>query len=92
MVSITSLMSILGRVLMRPWLIPSVLRAGWRFRARGWWRRVPFLPLPPMEYLEWRLHTAYGDEGRDSTPGEVERYVRWTNRMQRGRRSRRGAQ
>ena len=63
-----------------------MLRAAWRFRARGWWRRRPFLPLPPPEYLEWRLHTAYGDDGEPS-PDELERYVAWANRMHRTRTS-----
>src|SRR5688572_10497573 len=25
-----------------------------------WYRRFPFLPLPPNDYLRWRLRTAYG--------------------------------
>ncbi len=56
------------------------LRAGWRFRARGWLRRPPFLPLPPREYIEWRLHTAYGATGAPQ-PREVERYLHWVDRM-----------
>lgn len=60
-------------------------RAAWRFRARGWWHRPPFLPVPPREYLEWRLHTAYGDGGRSPTVDELEGYLRWANRMVRGR-------
>ncbi len=61
----------------------GALRAGWGFRARGWARRAPFLPLPPREYLEWRLYTAYGAEGAP-TPGEVERYLGWVDRMRKG--------
>ena len=70
---------------MRPRLLAALLRAAWRFRARAWWRRPPFLPLPPREYVDWRMHTAYGDEGRLPTPGELERYARWANRMHRQR-------
>ena len=33
-----------------------------RIVARDWYRRPPFLPLPPSNYLRWRLHTAYGSE------------------------------
>ena len=25
-----------------------------------WYRRFPFLPLPPRKYLAWRFQTAYG--------------------------------
>lgn len=43
-------------ILIRPWLWPSVLR----FVPPGWWTYAPYLPLPPTEYLEFRLDTAYG--------------------------------
>ena len=26
----------------------------------GWYRRFPFLPVPPRKYLKWRFQTAYG--------------------------------
>lgn len=75
----------LGRALGRPRLLTALLGAAWRFRARNWWRRPPFLPLPPREYLEWRWRTAYGDESREATVEELEAYVRWANRMHRTR-------
>jgi hypothetical protein len=77
----------LGPAAMSPLLLVRLARAGWRFRARGWYRRPPFLPLPPMEYLEWRLHTAYGDTGSAPTREELKRYLRWANQtanVQRG--------
>lgn len=86
----TSLLGILGTAIRRPTLLVSMTRAAWRFRARGWWRRVPFLPVPPREYLEWRLHTAYGDGGRDPSAEEIHRFLRWANRMYRTRRIREG--
>lgn len=80
--------SILGRVaglaLRRPALVPTLLAAAWRFRARDWYRRPPFLPLPTARYLEWRLHTAYGEQGEPSDR-ELERYLRWTAGMRRRR-------
>lgn len=76
----------LVRAIARPRLLGSMLRAAWRFRARRWWRRPPFLPLPPRPYLEWRIHTAYGDEGREPTPAEMSRYLRWANRLYGGHR------
>jgi hypothetical protein len=85
-----SLTGIVGRAAARPRLFASMMRMGWRFRARRWWRRPPFLPLPPSEYLEWRLHTAYGDTGREPSVEEMERYVRWANHLHRGRRGREG--
>lgn len=81
----TSLLAIVARALRRPGLLISMLSAAWRFRARGWWHRAPFLPVPPREYLEWRMHTAYGEGGREPSVEELERYVRWANRMHRSR-------
>ena len=66
-----------GLALRRPRLVAPLLGAAWRFRARGWYRRAPFLPLPPPSYLAWRLHTAFGDEARAPAPAELERYLRW---------------
>lgn len=77
---------IAGRALTRPRLLVSLIRAAWRFRARGWWRRPPFLPLPPREYLVWRMHTAYGPVERAPTVDELSRYIRWANRLYRARR------
>lgn len=80
-------LGIVGRALGRPRLLGSLLRAAWRFRARRWWRRPPFLPLPPREYVAWRMHTAYGDDGREPTVEELGRYIRWANRVYRSRRA-----
>jgi hypothetical protein len=71
-----------ARYALHPLRAARAVRAGWRFRARGWSHRPPFLPLPPLEYIEWRLHTAYG-RGALPEPPEVERYLRWVDRMRR---------
>ena len=72
---------IAGMALRRPRMIPYLLRAAWAFRARDWYRRVPFLPIPPRSYMRWRLETAYGDPNATPTIDEMERYLRWTARM-----------
>ena len=35
-------------------------KALWRLRAKQWWRRAPFLPLPDLKYWRFRLSTATG--------------------------------
>src|SRR2546423_13984373 len=50
------------KALVRPRLAIDLLRLAWSFRARDWYRRPPFLPLPPREYMHWRMFTAYVDE------------------------------
>jgi hypothetical protein len=55
----------------------ALLRVAWRFRARGWYRRFPFLPLPAREYLKWRMYTAYGDADVVPPADDIVRYSRW---------------
>jgi hypothetical protein len=68
------------RAIRSPSLASALVRVGWRFRRRGWWRRFPFLPLPATEYVRWRMHTAYGDYDAKPSPDDVERYARWAAR------------
>jgi len=58
----------------------ALLRVGWRFRSRGWYKRFPFLPLPDGAYLRWRMYTAYGDEHVVPPADDVVRYARWAVR------------
>jgi hypothetical protein len=63
--------------LVNPPLAVDLLRVAWRFRARGWWQRPPFLPMPSREYVRWRMHTAYGDHDAVPPVEDVIRYARW---------------
>jgi hypothetical protein len=71
------LLGLAGMAVRRPRTGWALLRAGWRFRARGWYRRPPFLPLPPEEYIRWRMYTAYGNEAAVPSPRDVIRFARW---------------
>lgn len=73
---------IAGLAVRRPSLWPALLAAAWRFRARDWYRRPPFLPLPDRDYLAWRLHTAYGKDGGPDADA-LERYLEWVASMRR---------
>ena len=73
-------LALAARAAVRPTLAVDLLRVAWRFRARAWWRRPPFLPLPPDEYVRWRMHTAYGDEEAVPPVEDVIRYARWVGR------------
>ena len=68
------------RALRHPATGVALLRVAWRFRRRGWWRRAPFLPLPSVTYVRWRMHTAYGDDHAVPPAADVERYARWAVR------------
>lgn len=76
-----SYLRILGAVLRRPGLVVDLVSTAWVFRARGWYRRFPFLPLPPRDYLRWRMETAYGDPDATPPPDDLARYLRWARRM-----------
>jgi hypothetical protein len=65
------------RALVKPRLALDLARLAWSFRARQWYRRPPFLPLPPRDYLRWRMFTAYGDEDAVPPPADVVRFARW---------------
>jgi hypothetical protein len=43
----------------------------------GWWRRRPFLPLPPAGYVGFRLITQYGDDRHAPDPADVLDYLSW---------------
>jgi len=75
-------LELLLRALRRPALAVDLMRVAWRFRARGWYRRFPFLPLPARDYVRWRMHTAYGDHAAVPTAAEIERYARWVGSRQ----------
>lgn len=66
-----------ARALVRPRLAVDLLRLAWSFRARGWYRRAPFLPLPPRDYIRWRMFTAYGNEDAVPPVDDVVRFARW---------------
>ncbi len=70
-------LALLVRALMSPRAALDLLALAWAMRARGWYRRPPFLPVPPREYVRWRMYTAYGDELAVPPPEDVLRFARW---------------
>lgn len=41
-------------------IVWALLRFYCRVTPSDWYRHAPFLPVPPSDYLRWRLQTAYG--------------------------------
>jgi hypothetical protein len=66
-----------AHALRSPRLGLDLLRTGWAFRRREWWRTAPFLPLPDTTYLGWRMYTAYGDPAAIPPVEDVVRFARW---------------
>lgn len=74
------MLSLVGRSFVNPATGAALARVAWRFRRRGWYARFPFLPLPPREYLRWRMYTAYGRDEAVPPADDVVRYARWATR------------
>jgi hypothetical protein len=72
--------TLLLRALRDPRTASALVRVAWRFRARAWYRRFPFLPMPAKEYVRWRMYTAYGDAEFVPPADDVVRYARWAIR------------
>jgi hypothetical protein len=64
-----------------PSKLPVVLRAGWRLRARRWWRHAPFLPLPDKAYWDFRLVTVTGSLSGTLSIEEILDAARWSVRQ-----------
>ena len=60
----------------------ELVRISWAFRHRAWYRRFPFIPLPPKNYIEWRIETAYGENGfKNIRWNDIVAYARWHRMM-----------
>lgn len=73
-------LALAGQSVRHPTLGVDLVRVGWRFRRRRWYRRFPFLPLPDREYVRWRMETAYGAPDTIPPAEDVTRYARWAVR------------
>ncbi|GAC1650034.1 MAG: hypothetical protein NVS4B3_08180 [Gemmatimonadaceae bacterium] len=73
-------LALMGRAIRDPSVGLDLLRVGWRFRRRRWYRQFPFLPVPSRIYLRWRIYTAYGSYDAVPPAADVVRYARWAVR------------
>lgn len=69
------------RAVVNPRLALDLLRLAWAFRANRWYRRPPYLPVPPKEYVRWRMYTAYGDEEAIPPAEDIIRFATWRRRV-----------
>lgn len=74
-------LALAGRACLSPRVALDLVSLAWAFRRRDWWRQSPWLPLPDRPYLEWRLHTAYGEERQVPPVEDVLRFARWRRRL-----------
>ena len=76
--------NVIRAALGQPGMIPDLLSAAWAFRRRGWYKRLPFLPVPSASYMRWRMETAYGDPDAVPSAEELRRFLRWARRTRQG--------
>jgi hypothetical protein len=65
----------------RPLLWATALRQWRAFAAPGWWRRWPPAPVPPQEYIAFRLQTMYASPGAKLSGQELVGYLEWCRWM-----------
>ena len=54
------LLRVLGALVQRPHLAGTAARQLVTMAPSKWWRRAPYLPVPPSDYLHFRQVTATG--------------------------------
>jgi hypothetical protein len=69
------------RAILNPRLAMDLLGVAWGFRARRWYATPPFLPLPPRDYVRWRMYTAYGEETAVPPAEDVIRFATWRRKL-----------
>lgn len=73
------------RALLRePGLWLTALRQARRMVPPGWWRRLPFLPVPSPAYVRFRMQTQYGGAATNRLEADdLITYLRWCRQWQR---------
>jgi hypothetical protein len=69
--------ALFARAAVNPRVALDLIALAWSMRRRRWYREAPFLPLPPPEYVRWRMLTAYGDADAVPPVDDVIRLARW---------------
>lgn len=64
-------------VLVRPVLWPTAVSQMFRLAPPGWWRRMPFLPVPDHDYLRFRMQTMYGDPEHQPEAADLVTFLQW---------------
>jgi hypothetical protein len=68
---------VVATVVAHPSTWPAVWRTVRAMAPQRWWRRPPFLPVPPRRYLEFRLLTHYGSTNVAPSGADVMSYISW---------------
>jgi hypothetical protein len=79
--------TVVGAVVLRPWLWPAALSTVFRLARPGWWHRWPPVPRPDDALWRFRMETVYGGDGHGvPEAGDLTSFLGWIRSMHRWRR------
>ena len=61
----------------RPRLWPTAMALLVRFAPDRWWRRPPFVPLPPTGLVRFRSETMFGDPAQAPSSADLVMWLEW---------------
>jgi hypothetical protein len=76
------LIKVVGLLFVRPELWATAFRQLFRLAESGWWKRLPFLPLPSQELIEFRSKTQYGSRETEIEAVDVLAWLIWSKEFQ----------
>ena len=72
------LIEVAGLLVVRPELWFTAFRQLFSLAESGWWKRLPFLPLPNQELIEFRSKTQYGSLETEIEADDVLAWLVWS--------------
>ena len=72
------LIKVAGLLAVRPGLWTTAFRQLFSLAESGWWKRLPFLPIPSPELLEFRSKTQYGSLQTEIEAADVLAWLIWS--------------
>ena len=76
------LIKVTGLLSVRPELWVTAFRQLFRLAESGWWKRLPFLPIPSLELIEFRSKTQYGSLEVEIEAADVLAWLIWSKEFQ----------
>ena len=72
-----SWLPIAAAIVGRPDLWRTLVVQARRMVPSDWWRQPPFLPIPPANYVRFRMETAFGSDADAPPAAEMVHFLEW---------------
>jgi len=76
--SLKLLIKVTGLLSVRPELWVTAFRQLFKLAESGWWKKLPFLPIPSPELIEFRSKTQYGSLEVEIDAADVLAWLIWS--------------